>query len=153
MNIPDGRGSAGQRYLYDLCLKLYPQNRIDWELYIPDTNQRFDIFLIDYGIALEFNGRQHYEYVQHFHKDELGYIDSIKKDRVKTEWANANGISIIYFNDANLPKDEFELRSIINNNIKDTNYNYTVFSKPKKSSFDLAKQYRKTQYQKMKNNK
>ena len=153
MNIPDGRGSAGQRYLYDLCLKLYPQNRIDWELYIPDTNQRFDIFLIDYGIALEFNGRQHYEYVQHFHKDELGYIDSIKKDRVKTEWANANGISIIYFNDANLPKDEFELRSIINNNIKDTNYNYAVFSKPKKSSLDLAKQYRKTQYQKMKNNK
>ena len=83
MNIPDGRGSAGQRYLYDLCLKLYPQNRIDWELYIPDTNQRFDIFLIDYGIALEFNGRQHYEYVQHFHKDELGYIDSIKKIELK----------------------------------------------------------------------
>lgn len=153
MNIPDGRGSAGQRYLYDLCLKLYPQNRIDWELYIPDTNQRFDIFLIDYGIAIEFNGRQHYEYVEHFHKDTIGYIDSIKKDRIKTEWAEANGISIIYFNDTNLPKDEHELRNIIASNIKDTNYNYTIFNKPKDSILDKARQYRKNQYKKLKANK
>jgi len=153
LSVPDNRGSAGQRYLFDLCIKIYPANRVEWELYIPDTNQRFDIFLIDYGIAIEYQGRQHYEYVEHFHKDDLGYIDSIKKDRIKLEWATNNGIVILYFDDSNMPKDENELREIINLNIKSTNYSYTVFDKPKNKILDEAKQYRKNMYQKIKNNK
>ncbi len=150
MAVADNRGSVGQHYLFDLCLKLYPANKVDWELVIPDTGQRFDIFLVDYGIAIEFDGLQHFQYVQHFHKDDAGYIDSIKKDRIKTEWAEANGVVIIRFNDSNLPKDHIELRDIINRNLKETDYTYAIFDKPKDTMLDLAKQYRKEMYLKNK---
>ena len=99
------------------------------------------------------DGRQHFEYVQHFHKDDAGYIDSIKKDRIKTEWAEANGVVIIRFNDSNLPKDHIELRDIINRNLKETDYTYAIFDKPKDAMLDLAKQYRKEMYLKNKKKK
>ena len=52
-----------------------------------------------------------------------------------------------------MPKDENELREIINLNIKSTNYSYTVFDKPKNKILDEAKQYRKNICKKIKNNK
>ena len=99
------------------------------------------------------DGLQHFQYVQHFHKDDAGYIDSIKKDRIKTEWAEANGVVIIRFNDSNLPKDHIELRDIINRNLKETDYTYAIFDKPKDAMLDLAKQYRKEMYLKNKKKK
>ncbi len=151
--IPDNRGSKNQLYLYNLCIQLYPQNKIGWEVYIPDTNQRFDIFLFDYGIAIEFNGRQHTEFVEHFHKDGFGYIDSVKKDNLKQRWADDNGIVIVWFDEDNLPKDHLELKSIINKSIKDTDYTASVFDKPKDDILAQAKIYRKQSYLKSKNKK
>ena len=94
---PDLRGSEGQRCLWELVKQLYPGEPIEWEYVLPGIG-RIDIFLPLSGIAFEFDGRQHTHYVQHFHGDINGYINSIKSDSKKDEFLSSKGVKVIRIN-------------------------------------------------------
>jgi very-short-patch-repair endonuclease len=51
-----------------------------------------------YKIAFEIDGRQHNEYVEHFHGDAQGFTDAQTRDRFKEQWLTANGYSLVRFN-------------------------------------------------------
>lgn len=57
----------------------------------------FDFFIPQYNLVIEYNGRQHYEFVQHFHKTQKEFEYRLEKDRVKKQAAldqNLNYVSI-----------------------------------------------------------
>lgn len=56
---------------------------------------RFDYYLPKYNLCIEFNGAQHYEYIEHFHKDEDEFNEQKLKDYIKSEYCRAHDIHLI----------------------------------------------------------
>lgn len=67
----------------------------------------FDFYLSDYNLAIEVNGIQHYKSVKHFGGEER-LADRIKKDKIKKDFCNTNGIKFMeipYLNFKNIEKN------------------------------------------------
>lgn len=77
---------------------------------------RFDYYLPKYNLCVEFNGAQHYEYVEYFHKDESQLNEQRLKDYIKSEYCQAHSIHLIEL-PCSLTSDEIraELVQFINN--------------------------------------
>lgn len=54
-----------------------------------------DFFIPNIRVAFEVHGRQHYEYVQFFHKTKAGFILANARDEDKIEWCELNDIELI----------------------------------------------------------
>ena len=55
---------------------------------------KFDFYLLDYNICIEFDGYQHFKSVKWFGGDE--YLDNIKrKDNIKTQFCKDNNIELL----------------------------------------------------------
>ena len=59
------------------------------------TKLEIDLFNSDLDFGVEYQGRQHYVYVKHFHKDLAGYDRSCKRDDFKRKGCHKNGIFLI----------------------------------------------------------
>jgi hypothetical protein len=57
----------------------------------------FDIFIKSKNILIEYNGRQHYEYVPFFHKSYKIFEDQKKRDKRKKKLAIKNEMKLIVF--------------------------------------------------------
>jgi hypothetical protein len=66
------------------------------EVKVPGHDLYIDFLLPNKRIAFEIQGRQHGEYVQHFHKSPEGFKQSIKRDTDKKRWCEINGINLYY---------------------------------------------------------
>lgn len=55
---------------------------------------RFDFYLPDYNICIEYNGQQHYEPVDYFGGEE-GFEMRIKRDQIKADYCKENNIPLI----------------------------------------------------------
>ena len=67
----------------------------------------FDFYLSDYNIAIEYDGKQHFEPVEHFGGKE-GYEYTIRHDKIKTEYCKNNGILLLripYFKYNNIEEE------------------------------------------------
>lgn len=49
----DGRGSGPQKLLFSFLKELYPTQKIHYEFYIEELNQRIDLYLPYLGLAIE----------------------------------------------------------------------------------------------------
>ena len=65
----DGRGSDSQRKFYDLLKEIYPIYDIIYEYDIGELGQRIDMFIPVLGIAIEYQGRQHYDFSKFYPED------------------------------------------------------------------------------------
>ncbi|MDX1472364.1 MAG: hypothetical protein R3213_12765 [Flavobacteriaceae bacterium] len=72
----------------------FPADVVMEEVAIPG-NLWLDFYLPDRKIAVEAHGRQHFEFVQHFHGNRMGFALSKHRDRVKSEWCADNQITLI----------------------------------------------------------
>jgi len=86
---------VNQLRMGDLIKELYPNH-----LVIPNTRGFLDGLEIDYYIpdlklGFEYNGKQHYELVEVFHKDESGLKDQKERDELKNKIAKEKGIRLI----------------------------------------------------------
>lgn len=64
---------------------------------------RFDFYLLDYNICIEYNGKQHYEPVDFFGGED-GFNALIKRDKIKADYCKKNNTPLIiipYFADIN----------------------------------------------------
>lgn len=59
---------------------------------------RFDFFLPDYKLLIEFHGKQHYEFIPYFHKKYKTFEKQQYRDNIKRKWAteNMNYLEISY---------------------------------------------------------
>lgn len=148
----DNRGSNDQRFLYDLLHEVYPIHKIVYEFPIYELQQRIDLFIPTLGIALEYNGRQHYEYVEFFHKNAEGFEKSFTLDNKKSKYLDSLGIKLVIIPYNGVPKTSQELKQLIDSipypeklysGIEDKN----LYAE---SKLEEARDYRKKQYQKIK---
>lgn len=91
----DGRGSDSQRRFYDLLKEIYPIYDIVYEYAIGEIEQRIDLFIPVLGIAVEYNGIQHYQFSSFFHKDETDWNKGIMLDKKKTQYLKDNGVKLV----------------------------------------------------------
>lgn len=74
---------------------LYGTMRLLEEVQIPGALLYLDFYLPAKKIAFEVQGRQHTQFVQHFHGTQEGFIASQSRDRRKREWCEENNIRLI----------------------------------------------------------
>ncbi len=63
----------------------------------PDTNKkaRFDFYLSDYNILIEFDGYQHFKFTGYEWNTEENYLKTITHDEFKNQWCKDNNIKLI----------------------------------------------------------
>ena len=65
------------------------------------------------GIVIEVDGKQHVEFVEHFHKDITGFKWQQFKDKKKDREAEESGIKLIRIPQHKCPKTKEELKALI----------------------------------------
>lgn len=111
----DGRGSIPQRMLYNLLKEIYPHYQIVYEYPLGDLEQRIDLFIPDLGIAVEYNGEQHYKFISHFHKDETDWNKSVLLDKQKINYLEEKGVKLVIIPFNTKIKTAAELKEVIDN--------------------------------------
>ena len=104
---PDSSRDRSSHHLRarELLSELYSSYTILEEVKLPGSTQvgkrgyLYLDFLIPLAkIAIEVHGRQHYEFVFHFHKTKAGFLQSQYRDHQKKEWCKLNDIELIELN-------------------------------------------------------
>lgn len=62
---------------------------------ITDANLELDCFCEKLGVAIEYNGRQHYEYVPHFHSSKEAFFNTRYRDEMKKRLCREHEIELI----------------------------------------------------------
>ena len=88
--------SKGQNELEVIVRELLPMETLTKEHHIGEK-LRLDLFYPKYNIAFEYHGRQHFEYVEHFHGDIYGFQDAMTRDIRKAQLCEEHGIVLLVF--------------------------------------------------------
>lgn len=55
---------------------------------------KYDFYLPDMNLLIEFDGLQHYQFVKRFHKVEENFLQTQLRDKIKTNFAKDNNIAL-----------------------------------------------------------
>lgn len=97
---PIPKESIGEKicrnFLENTFKKPFPKCRPDW-LKNPVTanNLELDCFSSELNLAVEYNGRQHYEFVPKFHKTKNDLYNQKYRDDIKKRLCYKNGVDLI----------------------------------------------------------
>jgi len=104
-HIVDGSETKPRSELHLQARKLirerFPLFLLVEEISIPIRSSEYlylDFFLPQNKICIEVHGKQHFEFVPHFHRNIMGFKLQEKRDREKREWLELNNIKLIEFN-------------------------------------------------------
>lgn len=98
-------GSKGEQRLGEKLDQLFP-GMIYEQFPCVGMRLRLDFYVHLLKVAFEFDGRQHDEYVSHFHKSRQKFQASRVRDWDKEEWCRINEIRLIRVNEDTI--DEIE---------------------------------------------
>jgi len=70
--------------------------RPDWLVSTKGERLELDFYLERLGIAVEVQGKQHFEFVPIFHTSEWGFREQVRRDREKLEICQRAGIDLLY---------------------------------------------------------
>ena len=92
-------------------LKAFPNTLIKEEEYVSYKGQRlfFDFYLPTLNVYVEVQGIQHTEFNKHFHQSAASFRAAKKRDRLKEEWCQDNGFTLVQINYDEVPIDPAEL--------------------------------------------
>jgi hypothetical protein len=82
---------ATKKFLYPF----WKDDQVFEEMRIVGTLMRFDIYNHSKKIVIETAGRQHSQFVKHFHKTRAGFLKQVKRDLLKHDFCEINGISLV----------------------------------------------------------
>jgi len=90
--------------------QLYPywkRHVVYEEFPVVGTKMTLDFVNLTLRVAIEVQGKQHFEYTPYFHKSRLDFGEQIERDSMKQEWCELNNIKLIevFPNDMPLTKD------------------------------------------------
>lgn len=88
--------SRGHAALLKIMQNLLPGEEVVTEHHIGERLM-LDVYCPKYKIAAEYHGRQHFEYVEHFHNTKQDFIDGQARDERKAELCKEQGIALIVF--------------------------------------------------------
>jgi len=86
--------------IYDLLVKTFPYSIVKKEYYIKYKGQKlfFDFYVKDFNLLFEVQGRQHSEYVSHFHGNRQGFLETKRRDNLKIQYCQENDLDLITIN-------------------------------------------------------
>jgi len=58
-------------------------------------NLELDCFNLELRLAMEYNGKQHYEYTSHFHSSEDKFVQQVVRDEIKKDLCDENRVTLI----------------------------------------------------------
>jgi hypothetical protein len=94
--------SVGEQLVLQALQELFPSQRIQSGirphfLVNPESGRRLelDCYLPNLRLAVEYNGKQHYEFPNVFHKTEADFIDQIYRDNLKKSLCEQNDILLV----------------------------------------------------------
>lgn len=147
----DNRGSEEQRIIYKYLCQLYPTCNVIYEACLPDGT-RYDCFVKEMGIVVETDGRQHVEFIEHFHKDVTGFKWQQFKDKKKDRKAEESGIKLIRIPQHECPKSKEELKAIIDSvPYPDIEYDFnSIMKESEKPILKKAREIRAKRYREQK---
>jgi hypothetical protein len=92
--------------LDNLGIKYQKEKTFDWLIH--DIKMRLDFYIIKYNIAIEYQGRQHFEIVNFGNvcTNEIDLSNCIRRDKIKKELCESHGIRLFYIN----YNDDIDLR-------------------------------------------
>jgi len=79
------------------------------------TYLRFDFYLPDDNICIEYQGKQHYEPIDYFGGEE-GFKEQLKRDNLKRQFCKENNIKLI-----EIPYDETDIKEFLMNELNKEN--------------------------------
>ncbi|GEM_PF-652214 len=92
--------------------ELFPRDVILEEVPLPGSKTQSrhstlfaDFYIPNRNLIVEVHGRQHYEYVPHYHKTKMGFYKAKARDRDKIDWCSINDIEIITLNHSDSDDD------------------------------------------------
>ena len=106
--------------IYELMVSTFPHSSINKEHYVKFNGQQlfFDFYVKDYNLLFEIQGKQHSEYVSHFHGDRQGFLETKRRDNLKVQYCQEKNLDLILINyDENIiTSDELieKITSVIN---------------------------------------
>lgn len=62
---------------------------------VTGQNLELDCYNENLGLAVEYNGKQHYEYVPYFHKNKEAFLNTKQRDFIKQKLCKEAGIKLI----------------------------------------------------------
>lgn len=77
-------------------IKFEPQKTFDWLYSVKSL--RLDFFLPEYGVAIECQGRQHFEPIDFFGGEE-GLKNAMERDEIKKKLCEKHDIRVLYYSD------------------------------------------------------
>jgi len=112
LGIPHiGEGWVSERELLNMVKGIFPRNEVVHQA-SPEWlgRQRLDIFIPKLQLAIEYQGRQHYEPVPFFGGEE-GFRQAQERDRLKAKLCYENGVTVVFFRyDENISRELVETR-------------------------------------------
>jgi len=89
---------------YDLLNKMFPACTILKEVYVKYKYTRlfFDYYIRELGVYVEVQGRQHVEFVKHFHGDKQTFVGQKRRDNMKLQYIQENSklcLVRLYYNE------------------------------------------------------
>lgn len=87
--------------VYLILQKEFPFTYIEKEYYVNYKNTRllFDFYVRTLGILIECQGRQHTEFVKHFHGQAENFYSQKRRDNLKVEYCEENNLTLVLFFD------------------------------------------------------
>lgn len=116
---PRCKKSKGELRLIEILDKHDIDFKDEYKLPEVGDNYRYDFYLPDYRILIEFHGKQHYKHIPFFHKSEDEFLARKNTDDIKKYSARMFKYKLLEFNYKQLkhmPKKEFE--QLVLSNIK-----------------------------------
>lgn len=101
------------------CIRLFlEKNCISYiqQYQLTNSKQRFDFFLPELNLAIEYNGAQHYQYIEFFHKTYEGFIQYQQRDLKKKQYCHDHGIQLLIIS----YKDYKDIEKILHEYISST---------------------------------
>lgn len=107
--------SGPEKHIFTLLTKMFPYMKILNEYFVryKGNNLYVDFYIPQLSLVIEVQGRQHREFVKHFHGDFYGWKRYKELDYLKAEWALNKNLYFLELFDNQLPSSVEELRSYI----------------------------------------
>ena len=142
--------SNPQDMIYKACCTLFGHDKVVQE-YAVKNGTRIDVAVPSLGIAIEYHGRQHFEYCQHFHKNHDVFVQAQIRDGEKKETCQKNGWCYIEFNYKDKLTPEYVSAIIVEQYLMHTQADVqTLKSTAAQEKLERQRAYRKNRYRLMK---
>lgn len=100
-----------------MLTKLFPSkpfNQVSCEYYVNYKGCKlfFDFYIKKLNLFVEVQGRQHTEFVKHFHADKRSFLQQRERDNLKRIWVEENGYHLIRLYDTEKITEKLVLEKI-----------------------------------------